>query len=146
MKNHDLANTVNILDSYANYKLPQRISYAITKNLIKLSSDVECYTKMLSKIIDKYKDYVVKDDNGHDVIGAMGIPVVDEEHTEDYNNDINEFLNLDIDTQLYHISFDEFDYNDSDRYDSLSASDIVRLQGVLCENDDEKGDSVEEAN
>ena len=144
MKNFELVNIVNILDSYSNYKLPQKISYAITRNMIALQGDVECYSKMLSNIIEKYKDYIVKDNDGNDVINSLGIPDVDSEHIEDYTKDLNELMDFDIDATMYYINFDEFDYN-GEKYDLLSASDIMRLQEVLCDTNDTKGDSDEKA-
>ena len=143
IKNIDLVRISNVLEEYSTYKLPQRISYAITKNMINLSNDVKCYTESLNKIVSGYKEYFVKDNNGEISYNAMGVPNVDDEHNSEYLKEIHELLKIDIDISLYTIPIDIFDYND-DKYDALSALDLIKLQKILCnENDGESNEKDE---
>ena len=134
VKNIDLIGMVRVLEYYSKKKLPQRISFAITRNMILLAKDIECYSKSLENIFDKYKEYFVKDENGNIKYNNQGIPIVDKEHVSTYGNEIGELLNIEIDVDLYKIDISIFDYDDNDKYDSLSAEDIISLQSVLCDS------------
>lgn len=133
IKNIDLVGMLNILEEYSNKRLPQKISFAITKNLISLGNDADCYSKAINKIFEKYADYVIKDKNGNIKYKEQGIPLVDENHIKAFEEEIGELLNIEIDANLYKIDISVFDYEDTDRYDSLSAIDIIKLQSILCD-------------
>lgn len=132
IKNVDLVRIFHVLEEYSNKKLPQRISFAITKNIINLENDIQCYSKSLNKIFEKYADYTIKDDNGNITYNEQGIPLVDEDHISDYGNEIGELLDIEIDVDLYTVDISIFDYDEGNRYDSLSAVDIIKLQDILC--------------
>lgn len=125
----------NILEFYSNKSFPQKISYAIMKNMVAISNELEPYRKSMNKVLENYKDYFIKDKNGEPILSEIGVPKVDEEHTKDYKADIDELLNLEIDVNdLYSIDEDVFEYEDSERYDSMNARDIINLKAVLCNN------------
>ena len=127
VNNFTLVNMMNNLKRFGEKKLPQKISYAIMKNIYIINKDIEIYEKSLQKIIDSYKDYFVKDE-----ILENGLPKVDDEHMEDYITEINELLAFEVDIDLYYIDEDIFDYEDSDRYDSISAADLIQLRMIIC--------------
>lgn len=127
VNNFTLVNMMNNLKRFGEKKLPQKISYAIMKNIYIINKDIEIYEKSLQKIIDSYKDYFVKDE-----ILENGLPKVDDEHMEDYITEINELLAFEVDIDLYYIDEDVFDYEDSDRYDSISAADLIQLRMIIC--------------
>lgn len=127
VNNFTLVNMMNNLKRFGEKKLPQKISYAIMKNIYIINKDIEIYEKSLQKIIDSYKEYFVKDE-----ILENGLPKVDDEHMEDYITEINELLAFEVDIDLYYIDEDVFDYEDSDRYDSISAADLIQLRMIIC--------------
>lgn len=130
--NAEVINILNILDDYSDKKLPQKISYAITRNLMLLKKDYECYISELNKLFHKYDNHIVRDEaNARIMFNDEGIPIIDEEMSHDFQNELNSLLNIEINTELYTVSFDTFDYND-ERYDALAAKDILTLQSVLC--------------
>lgn len=134
--NYQLINIYNSLDSFSSKKFPQKISYAITKNIFRLQSDVECYDKELSKLFEKYSDKAIKDNDGNPIRNQLGLPVIEPEYSNDFNNELNELLNIEVDVDLYTIDDSLFDYDDKDGlYDALSASDLVKLQRILCVQD-----------
>lgn len=140
VRNIDLVGIINTLKHFSNMKLPQRISFAITKNMINLAQDAECYSKSLEKIFNKYEEYFVKDENGNVKVNEQNIPIVDDEHIGSYLKEISELVNIEIDIDLYTIDESVFDYDDTDKYDSLTANDIIKLQTILCkqtENDNQ---------
>ena len=135
--NIELLTYVNILNKYADKKLPQKISYAITKNIIGLESDFKCYSKELDKVLSHYKDYFQKDENGEIKVNDSQIPILTEkDKTKEMVDELNELLAIEIDIDLYTIAEDVFDYED-DKYDSLSGLEIFDLMSVLC-NKEEK--------
>ena len=133
--NYELLAISQTLEKYASYKLPQKISYAITRNAINIQSDLDCYNEAIKKTFEKYDEYILKDEDGKYKFGQNGVPLVSKEQADDYAKDISELLNIEIDVNLYTIDISEFDYEDSERYDALSAMDIISLQRVLCEKE-----------
>lgn len=135
--NMDLLTYVNILNKYADKKLPQKISYAITKNLMGLNEDFECYSKELNKVLSHYEDYFQKDENGELKVNESLMPILtDKDKTKEMVDELNELLAIEIDINLYTISENVFDYED-DKYDSLSGLELFDLMSVLC-NKEEK--------
>lgn len=134
INNYTLINYNNILESYVEKHLPQKISFAITKNLLLFSNNLEAYKQSLQKIYDAYNPYFVTNDDGNIMQLSNGLPQVDEEHLKDYFAEIDELLNLEVDIDLYHISDSVFDYED-DKYDALSPADIIMLSDVICKRD-----------
>lgn len=136
IKNVELVSVAQTLDLFAEKYLPQKISYAITRNITMIGSDLQCYSKSLDKILKTYNDFVVKDDKGKIVKLPIGVPKVDDKHIEEYLKEINELLNIEVDIDFYTIDDDLFDYEDN-KYDPMSAKDILALQKILCK---QKGD------
>ena len=133
LKNKDILTRVNILNRYCTKRFPQRISYAITRNVMIFSDEIESYNKELKKILDSYKEYYVKDDKGEPQIDkASGLPAIMPEHSNDFMQEIMELLEIEIDVKPYFINESLFDYDD-EKYDTMSAIDIINLQSVLCD-------------
>jgi len=142
----DLVNIINTLNLYGEKKLPQRISYAITKNIILTKDDYICYEKELRKIFFRHEDLLQKDADGNIICNQNNMPLVKEDvHDNEFNTEIMNLLNLELDVELYHIPSDAFDYSDDGgKYDALSPNDIIVLQRILCEDENEtEGQTVE---
>ena len=133
LTNFVIVNMINTLEKFTDKKLPQKISYAITRNIILLQKDYDCYLKSLNKLFSDYDDYIVRDENKNIMSNDVGIPIVDNKVTKEFNEEISNLLNIEIEIKLYYIPENVFDYEDNaNRYDSLSATDIMILQSVLC--------------
>lgn len=131
-----LISFIKILDGVSKKKMPQKISYAITKNIINLSKEYECYITELEKIFNEYSNNFVLDDNGNKTFDVNGIPIVQDNVKENYFNSLNNLLNLDIEVTIYTIDDKYFDYDDSDnRYDILSPIEMIQLQNIICDGD-----------
>lgn len=137
IKNFDLVGIANTLNEFSGSKLPQKISFSILMNMNKLKSYVNAYQESLNKIIETYKDYILKDENGNQVLNG-GIPMVDDEHSEEYEKEVIDLLSIEIEIDLYTIDAKLFDYDDTNKYDVLSAQDIFRLQSILCKQEEDK--------
>lgn len=136
IKNIDLVNITNLFGACSSKRLPQKISYAIMKNMKLLDKDLSIYQDMLRKIFDAYEPYSEKDDNGEVKTDERGIPIVDKEHETAFYNEINELLSIETEVHFYTISDDVFDYDEGDRYDSLSAQEMISLHDVLCQDEE----------
>ena len=140
VNNFSLIQIFNILNENSNKKFPQKISFAITKNLIQLNKDYEIYQKALEKIFSSYDNYMFKDENGNPKVNKQGIPLIDKNHQEDFDKELTELLQTEIDIELYTIEEDAFNYEDNERYDALSPQDIYNLQSILCKQKESKED------
>ena len=136
IKNITIVGTLNILNSFADKKLPQKISYAITRNLMLFQKEYQYYEVEMKKLEAKYDGSFVHTEKGEITRDQKGIPVLStNQEQEAYNQELYELLNIEIDIPVYYIDSEEFNYdNDAGRYDIMSASDILTLQSVLCDN------------
>lgn len=131
--NIEIINAMNVLDKYSNKKLPQKIGYAITRNLMIISKEYQVYEAQFKKMLDVYADYIIKDDAGNMIVNNSGIPVVKEEKLDEFNKELTDLLNIKVDLNLYLIDEEYFNYDDkAGVYDVLSVKEIFALQSILC--------------
>lgn len=134
--NMELVNMSNTIGKYIDKKLPQKISYAITKNYMKISTEYQVYDERLKTLFSSFEEHIKKDDKGNWKYHNNGVPIVDDEVADDFNKELSDLLNIVIDIDLYFIDESAFDYEDKDIYDALSAKDIIVLQSILCKRGD----------
>lgn len=135
MTNAHIISIINLLNGFGNKMLPQRISYAISKNLKNLNKEYDFYQEELQKLLKRYTDYYEKDDDGNIKILPNGIPSVQEPHNKDFENELSELLSMESDITLYKIDASVFDYDDA-KYDALSPAEITTLMGILCDDEE----------
>lgn len=131
--NFVLVNMMNTLQNYSERKLPQKISYAITRNMMIISKECEVYDTQLKKIFEEYSEHMVKDENEELKLSESNLPIVDEDVKDEYNEQITDLLNIEVDIDMYYINSELFNYDDKGIYDAMSAHDIMILQSILCE-------------
>lgn len=132
MKNIVLVGLLNTLGTYSEFKLPQKIGYAITRNMITIQKEYAVYEQQMQKIFKNFEEYTLKDDEGNLLFEENGLPKVEKSQQENLANEMNELLNIEVDIDLYYIDISAFDYEDSARFDPLSPNDILLLQSILC--------------
>ena len=138
-RNIEVVQIVRFLDKISERKLPQKINYAIMKNLDSFQKENQFYEKSLNKIIESYKDFLVKDSEGNFVISDIGVPMVDKDHIEYYKNEISELINLEVDVKIYQVPESIFDYEDSNgKYDAVSGSEILKFVKIFGEKNEDK--------
>lgn len=140
MSNYTMVNVLNTLNSFGNKKLPQKISYAITRNIMIFRKEYEFYEREFGKLLVKYDKDIEKDVDGNMVHNKDGIPVVNGEASKDFYNELNELLMIELDISIYQISPEVFDYEDCERYDAMSASEIIQLQSIICDMANEESE------
>lgn len=132
-----MVNIMNKLEVFSTKKLPQRISYAITKNLMIISKEYQCYEIELNKLFDSYSEHIVKDTKNKWIRTKEGIPIVNDDVAEKFREELAELFNIEIKLNFYFIPMDVFNYDDSiGKYDALSARNIFELQSILCKEGD----------
>lgn len=132
MKNFEIVNGLNILGQLAEKKLPQKISYAMTRNNIILAKEYEAYGKEIEKLNEMYDDYIIKNEEGSPELNPSGLPKLKPEVEKEYYNKINELINIEIEVDLYKIDEECFNYNDTEeKYDSLSLAEQMMLRSLL---------------
>lgn len=134
--NAALVGFVSALDAFCEKKLPQKISYAITRNMMIAQKEYEIYEQQLKKIVRDFDKYIIKDENGKTLFEKNGLPKIDDVEKENFAHEINDLMCVEIDIDLYSIDISAFDYEDSDRFDPLSPADIMILQSILCKKEE----------
>lgn len=133
--NITLINMYYTLMNCSTYKFPQKIGYAIMKNLKILQPDVDIYNEAYAKLEDKYVDKIQKDKDNQIKRSENGSPIfVTTKDAEVFLKEYSELADIEIEVNLYQINDALFDYDDSnDKYDALSPGDMFKLQKILCE-------------
>lgn len=139
IKNISMINLINVLSSFSDKRLPQKIGYAITKNLVLLNKEYSVYDSQLKKIIDAYKDNIIKDEDGNQIMKS-GIPTVDDSVSNEYYSQINELLNIEVDVDLRYVDESVFDYDNNNMYDVMTAKEIMILQSILVNHEEDKNE------
>jgi hypothetical protein len=138
VKHSGLIVMMDNMQYFGNKRLPQKVSYAITKNLLNLTKHYSCYEKELEKILKFYGEHIEKDDNDENVIGSDGFPVIkDEELSEKMKQEIKDLLDIEIEIDMYQIDQELLDYEDNDRYDPLTLNEILTLNSTIVRQDEE---------
>lgn len=139
-KNLEIINIYQILNSFSGMKFPQKIAYAIIKNMKILQFDVDTYNTSFHSLEDKYIDDIEKDEHGEIKRVENGSPIFKStEKIEEFFAEYEELANIEIDINLYHIDEELFNYDDNNgKYDVLAPKDIIILQSILCEEENDK--------
>ena len=114
--NFQIVKMFDDLGKYAQTKMPQKISYAITKNLMILQKEYQCYERELQKLFENYKDKTEKDSDGEIKKYENGLPMIKDEYMVEFEKDLNELLSINVDVELYLIPEEAFDYIDSSSF------------------------------
>lgn len=134
LKNIDILEINQFLKTIFDKKLPQKISYAIIKNTTVYEEETSYYQKALEGILARYSDYIVMDENGQAIYEPNGLPRIDEEHSNDFLQEVNDLLGVDVEVKTYTIPKETFDYDDA-KYDVLSPKETLNLMKILTEPD-----------
>lgn len=137
ISNFGMINIMNTLDEFGERKLPQKISYAITRTHMSAIKEYSYYEKELSKLFKSYDEFIKKDDEGNPTFNENGIPIIEGVKAEEFVAELNELLNIEVDLDIKTVSMDAFDYDDNGKYDILSPREIIILQSILCEPEKE---------
>lgn len=134
MKNIEIINAIKILENYLNAKLPQKISYAISRNYKYLADEYKVYQESVAKLIKSYDSYIEKDEKGkYKYHENGGFPLMQADKEGEFKEELAELLSIDVDVKTYKIDHEIFDYDDAGRYQVLTVNDITALTNILCD-------------
>jgi len=73
---------------------------------------------------------------------SIGVPLVDDKHMNEYAEEIQELLNIEVEIQIYKIDSKDFDYEDPNgKYDVLTVKELLQLTNLFCKEDKQNNDS-----
>jgi hypothetical protein len=101
LSNEKILNDAVKLSKLSQKELPIKVSYAIAKNISKIESELKTYNKERDKLVEKYSQ---KDEHGKTIIDENNQIKLQEEHIEDWNNDIKELLAIENDIDIHKFS------------------------------------------
>ena len=136
MTNYEMVQILNNLKLFENKKLPQKISYAIVKNIMALTKEYDVYIKQLEKLINeaKQEDKLELTEDGNIIEKENHLPKIKSEYAEEFSSDLEDLLLFHLDINYTYLDENVFDYDETDRYDVLSPVEVFTLRNCLCEN------------
>lgn len=111
LSNEKILNTINNSESLLKKQLPVKVSYAITKNITKLETEIKAYSKEREKLIEKYSD-------------GEGIKP---EYAKAWGKDIRELLEIEIEIEIH-----KFKLEALEGYD-ISPAEIMLIEYMVEE-------------
>lgn len=104
LTNRRIVNDANFLGTLNNKQLPIKVSYAISKNISKLESELKIYNKERQKLIDKY---CIKNEDGENLIDENNQLKIADEHLDTWNKELNELLDIEIEIDIHKFKLDD---------------------------------------
>ncbi|WP_286312047.1 DUF1617 family protein [Romboutsia ilealis] len=108
LTNRKIVNDSNFLAILTQKQLPVKVSYAIAKNISKIESELKIYNTERQKLIDKY---CVKDEEGNNVIDENNQLIIADENMTDWNNAINELLDIEVEIDIHKFNINDLMYS-----------------------------------
>jgi hypothetical protein len=102
LSNQKLIENVQKLSGVAQKQLPVKVSYAISKNISKIESELKVYDKERQKLIEKYGE---KDENNKVVADEKG--QIKFEDKDGWDKDIKVLLEIENEIDIHKFSIDE---------------------------------------
>ena len=91
MKNKELLEKINGIQSVLSKQLPVIATYKLSKNIEEINKELKAYRETRAKIEDKY---CKKDDKGANVLQKNGLPMILPAKQKQFDKDIEELLNI----------------------------------------------------
>lgn len=106
--------------------LPKKISYAIAKNISKIENELKIYNSERQKLID---EYALKDEHGNAQSDEHNNLKIIDEHIKDWNKEINELLDLEVDVDIHKFSIEDLYSSDCD----MTPSEFILIDYMIEE-------------
>ncbi len=102
LSNERLINSIGVLSKLTNMELPIKLSYAFSKNIIKIDRELTVYNKEREKLIEKYGE---KDEEGKLKTKEDGtINIID---IDSFNKDLKEILEIETEVDIHVIDLEK---------------------------------------
>jgi hypothetical protein len=101
LSNEKLVNSIEVLSKLINMNLNIKASYMIARNISIIENEVSIYNSEREKLINKYGK---KDEDGKLKLNENNTIQLEEDYLEDWNKDIKELLELEVDVNIEEIN------------------------------------------
>ena len=102
LSNEKLVNSIGVLSKLTNMELPIKLSYAFSKNIIKIDRELVAYNKEREQLIEKYGE---KDEEGNLKTKEDGtINILD---IDSFNKDLKEILEIKTEVDIHLIDLEK---------------------------------------
>ncbi len=101
LSNQALLNCVSVLRRLNQLELPVKVAFVLSKNAKVIEKELGHYSEAREKLVKKY---AVLDENDMPLADEHGNLQFKEGCIEDWNSDINELLNIDVNVKLQTLS------------------------------------------
>lgn len=101
LSNEKLVNSIEVLSKLINMNLNIRASYMIARNISIIEKEISIYNSEREKLINKYGK---KDEDGKLKLNENNTIQLEEDCLEDWNKDIKELLELEVDVNIEEIN------------------------------------------
>jgi hypothetical protein len=95
----------NVVKRLSNLPLPVKIAYGLSKNLKTIDREVEILNVSRQKLIDEFAE---RDENGKIVMLSEIEIKLKEETRDEFNDKFKEFLEMDVEFDVFTISINQF--------------------------------------
>ncbi|MDU7213021.1 hypothetical protein [Clostridium sp.] len=104
LSNERLVNSVGVLSKLTNLELPIKLSYAFSKNITKIDTELKVYNVEKRKLLNKYGE---KDNEGNLKQNEKGeVTILD---IENFNKEIAELLQCESEIDIHLIDLEKVD-------------------------------------
>lgn len=101
ISNERLVNSVGVLSKLTNLELPIKLSYAFSKNITKIDTELKAYNMEREKLLNKYGE---KDEEGKLKLSEKGeVNILD---IENFNKEIAELLQCESEIDIHLIDLE----------------------------------------
>ena len=101
ISNERLVNSVGVLSKLTNLELPIKLSYAFSKNITKIDTEIKAYNLERAKLLNKYGE---KDEEGKLKLSEKGeVNILDREN---FNKDVAELLKCESEIDIHLIDLE----------------------------------------
>ncbi len=101
LSNERLVNSVGVLSKLTNLELPIKLSYAFSKNIAKIDTELKAYNMEREKLLNKYGE---KDEEGKLKLSEKGeVNILD---MENFNKEITELLQCEGEIDIHLIDLE----------------------------------------
>lgn len=126
LSNEKLVNSVQTLNNLTQQELPIVVSYAISKNIAKIETELKIYNAEKQKIIEKYS---VKGEDGKTKVGEDGNITIEEESIELWNKDIAELMAIENEIDIHQIQISKLENSNF----SIAPSELMKIDYMIAE-------------
>ena len=123
LSNAVLVNSQQSLSTLSQQSLPIKISYLISKNIVKISDELKIYNEERQKLINKYG----KKDENDKLIVDKNNQVTFGENTASWNKDFSELLSIENEVDIKTFSIDKLDNV------TLSPNELMQISYMIEE-------------